>query len=317
MSAEGLRSRLDAYLALRRALGSAMRPDERLLRDFITFVEARGLGGPVRARAALEWATSTADRCGPGGQARRLSVARAFLAYLHAGDPAVDIPAPGVLRKGIRPMPHIYSATAIAALIDAARALGPHASLRPHTVATLIGLLTSTGLRPGEALRLRGADVDLDAEIPRLTVRQSKFRKSRIVPLHSTTAEALRRYAVQRAPLGYDGLCDSFFASERGTPLNYHVTARTFARLARGLGLRGPIGTRGASLHHLRHTFAVHRLVAWYRDGMDVRARLPELAVYLGHARPQDTYWYLTATPQLLEQAAERFARYAHRRETP
>jgi len=317
MRAGELRGRLAPYLALRRALGSAMRPEEPLLRDFIGFVEARGLEDPVHAHLAVDWATSTAARCGRGGQARRLSVARAFLAYLRAGDATVDVPPPGVLRKPPRPKPHIFSSAEIGALIAAAHALGPRDALRPHTLAALIGLLASTGLRPGEALRLRVADVALEADPPQLTIRLTKFRKSRIVPLHPTTAAALRGYAAHRTSLGYGGLCDRFFVSEQGAPLNYHVTARTFVTLARRLQLRGPIGTRGASLHHLRHTFAVERLVAWYRDGVDVRARLPELAVYLGHARPEDTYWYLTATPQLLDGAAERFRRYTGQGDTP
>lgn len=317
MSAGELRGRLAPYLALRRALGSAMRPEEPLLRDFIAFVEARGSEAPVHAHMAVDWATSTAARCGLGGQTRRLSVARAFLAYLRAGDPTVDVPPPGVLRKPPRPKPHIFSAAEIAALIAAARALGSGDALRPHTLATLIGLLASTGLRPGEAVRLRVADVALETDPPQLTIRLTKFRKSRLVPLHPTTAAALRDYAAHRTRLGYDRLCDHFFVSEQGTPLNYHVTARTFVALARRLHLRGPIGTRGASLHHLRHTFAVERLVAWYREGVDVRAHLPALAVYLGHARPDDTYWYLTATPQLLDGAAERFRRYTSQGDTP
>ena len=178
-------------------------------------------------------------------------------------------------------------------------------------MATLIGLLASCGLRAGEALRLRVADVALEAIPPRLVIRETKFRKSRIVPIHPTTADALRDYIAHRTALEYDGLCDTFFVSERGGPLNYHVTARIFVMLTRRLGLRRPAG-RGASLHSLRHTFAVERLAAWSHAGADVRARLPELAVYLGHVRPQETYWYLTATPPVLAPAAVRFETYAN-----
>lgn len=315
MTTGRLCGQLDAYLALRRALGFAMCPDERLLRDFIAFLDRRGVDGPVRAQAALEWATAVS--CGPGYQARRLTIARGFLTYVRAVDPRVDVPGPGLLGRARRSVPHIYTPVEVASLLDAARTLGPRGSLRPHTMATLIGVLASCGLRAGEALRLRRTDVELDAPPPRLLIRQTKFRKSRIVPVHATTADALRDYATQRQALGYDGLCDAFFVSERGGPLNYHVTGATFVALARRLGLRGPVGVRGASLHQFRHTFAVERLAAWSRAGADVRARLPVLAVYLGHTRPQNTYWYLTAIPPLLESAAARFDAYASGGGTP
>jgi len=308
MTARELRDRLDSYLALRRALGFAMRSDERLLRSFIAFLEERDLDGPLRAQAALEWATGI--RCGPGHQAHRLTVARGFLTHPRALDPQVEVPGPGLLGRAKRPVPHIYTAAEIAALLCAARALGPQDSLRPHTMATLIGLLASCGLRAREALRLQMIDVELDAKPPRLLIRQTKFRKSRVVPLHATTAAGLRDYA-HRTDLGDDDLGDTFFVSEGGAPLTYRVASWTFAGLARRLGLRGPVGVRGVSLRHLRHTFAVERLAAWSRAGADVRARLPELSVYLGHTKPQNTYWYLTATPPLLEPAAARFDAYA------
>jgi integrase len=194
--------------------------------------------------------------------------------------------------------------------MDAARRLGPRDALRPDTVATYIGLLASCGLRASEAIRLTLEDVALTATPPRLTVRQTKFRKSRIVPLHPTTATALNAYADRRKQLGHDGLCDAFFVSERGTPLNYHAIARTFVTLARRADLRGPLGERGMSLHHLRHSFAVARLAAWAQADDNVADRIPALAVYLGHARPQDTYWYLTAAPEVLRPAADRFAAF-------
>jgi integrase/recombinase XerD len=309
MTATELRDRLDSYLALRRALGFAIRPDQRLLRNYIAFLELRGLDGPLRAQSALEWATGI--RSGPGHQAHRLTVARGFLTHLRALDPQVGVPAPGLLGRAKRPVPTIYTAADIVALLGAARALGPQDSLRPHTMATLIGLLASCGLRAREALRLRLTDVDLDAQPPRLLIRQTKFRKSRIVPLHATTAAGLQDYAAHRKTLGYDAHCDTFFVSQRGAPLTYRAASWTFAGLARRLGLRGPVGVRGVSLRHLRHTFAVERLAAWSRAGADVRARLPELSVYLGHTKPQNTYWYLTATPPLLEPAAARFDAYA------
>ncbi len=302
--------RCDAYVALRRALGYTMRPEERLLRDFVAFLERQYPTDPVPAHAAVRWATTTTRPVGPGTHAHRLSIARQFLTYAHALAPDVAIPAHGLLRGAVRPRPHLFTAGEVRALTEAARQLGPRDALRPHTVATVIGLLASCGLRGNEAIHLTVEEVDLVASPPRLTIQQTKFRKSRIVPVHPTTAEALRAYAARRDRLGYGGLCRTFFVSEGGTPLHYHVLARTFVALARRLGIRGPVGERGASLHHLRHTFAVNRLTAWARAGGAVHDRLPVLAVYLGHARPEDTYWYLTASVHGLEPAGEHFDAY-------
>jgi integrase/recombinase XerD len=311
MTTRRLDEPLGTYLALRRALGFPLRPEERLLRDFLAFVEKSGPVASGYGRIALAWATATGARCGARAQTRRLGVVRAFLAYVHADDPDVDVPGPGLLRHPQRHPPHIYARGEIADLMRAAYGLGPRDSLRPHTIATLIGLMVSCGLRASEALKLTVADVDLEVAPPRMLIRQTKFHKSRLVPLHPTTAEALRTYAECRRRLGYDGLCDRFFVSERGTPMQYHATARTFVALVRRLGLRGPAGEKGACLHHLRHTFAVTRLATWASMGTDVRDRLPHLSVYLGHARPEDTYWYLSATPQTLDPAAARFDTYA------
>lgn len=307
MNAAALHDGLERYLALRGALGFAMRAEARLLRNFVGFVEARGLDGPIQVQVTIDWACSTAEHCGPGGQARRLSVARGFLVHLRAAEPDTQVPAAGLLPRAIRRTPHIYSDTEINALMAAARELGPRASLRPHTIATLIGLLRSTGLRANEAIGLSLGDVKLDHDPPLLCVRQTKFRKSRLVPLHRSVVDALHHYTEQRRHLGYDGLCDAFFVSDRGVPFKYHAVAWTFVCLARKVGIRGPAGEKGPTIHCLRHTFAVQRLLAWYQDGIDICARLPELSVYLGHVRPQETYWYLSATPELLRLASDRF----------
>jgi integrase len=299
---------LEAYLTLRRALGFAMRPEERLLRDFVAYLDQRRDVASV-AQVAVDWSMATAG----ASHTRRLSVVRGFLTMARATNPGLDVPGKGLLRAGRRPTPHLFTRDEILALMSAARALGPRDTLRPHTVSTVIGLLTSCGLRASEAIGLDVRDVTVEDAPPRLRIRQTKFHKSRLVPLHPTTAEALHTYTQRRHTLGYDGLCDAFFVSERGTRLTYHALAHTFVTLARQLRLRGPMGTRGASLHHLRHTFAVDRLAAWAREGGDVYLQLPALAVYLGHVRPQNTYWYLTAAPQVLEPAAARFERYTER----
>jgi integrase len=307
MNAADLHERLDRYLALRRALSFAMVAEERLLRDFLRFVQLHAPTSALRAQTALDWACSTAARCGPRGQARRLSVARGFLQHLRASVPQTEVPSAHLIQGAVRSTPYIYSDAEIQALMEHARALRPRRGLRPHTIATLIGLLWSCGLRAGEALRLRLADVELSSAPPLLHILQTKFRKSRLVPLHPSTAAALQDYAEHRRRLGYNGLCDHFFVSEKGEPQSYEATADSFLTLAQRIGIRGAAGKREPTLHSLRHTFAVRRLIAWYREDEDLHARIPELSIYLGHARPQETYWYLTATPRLLDLAAQRF----------
>jgi len=310
MTGGEVRTHLERYLDLRRALGFIQVEAQALrLGEFVAFIEARDVSAFGMAQAALEWACSSDRPRGPAGQAQRLSWVRQFLTHLHAIDPQIQVPEAGLLPRALRAKPHVYSDAEISLLITGARSLGPRDSLRPHTYATLIGLLASSGLRPNEALRLRISDVKLDVDPPLLYVMLTKFRKSRLVPLHPSTAQALRSYAHQRRRRGGQR-CDRFFISRRGEPVTYEAAKQTFRCLARRLGIRGPVG-RGASLHGLRHAFAVRRVTTWYRAGVDVRARLPELSVYLGHVRPENTYCYLTATPELLGAAALRFESYA------
>ena len=195
-----------------------------------------------------------------------------------------------------------------------AQALKPAGSLRPQTYAALIGLLASCGLRPGEAVRLRRADVELDSQPPRLVVRETKFRKSRLVPIDASTAEALRSYAATRKHLGLAGLSPSFFVSEAGSPLAYSTVGRTFYGIVSRLAIRTTAGSHGPNLRCLRHTFAVRRMLDWYGRGLDVNKHLPHLSVYMGHAKPAHTYWYLTATPDLLSKAGSRFESYVSQR---
>jgi integrase/recombinase XerD len=311
MDANNLGHRVERYLELRHCLGFQTRSAGRLLRGFARFVHERNHTGPLTAQIAVDWACSTAGRCGPAGQSHRLGLARQFMTYLRASVPETEIPGIGIIAGWRRPNPYIYSHDNIRALMAAARALPPRGSLRPHTFSTLIGLMASCGLRGSEAIHLDVEDVLLDVVPARAQVRNTKFHKSRWIPLHVTTEEALRAYTLERNRLGYDGFCQAFFVSENRSRLTYSTVARTFVALARQLGIRGPVGERGASLHGLRHTFAVERMLRWYGEGEDVQARLPELSVYLGHVSPENTYWYLTATPELLSAAADRFEVYA------
>lgn len=311
MSLSVLHLQLDAYISIREALGFQMRAERTLLREFVHFVESHGAGLPIRASLAVEWACAVSERRGPGGAAQRLSMARGFLTYLRATIPDTEVPDSALVASFRRPKPYLFTPDQIQTLMHDARQAGPRGALRPHTLSTLIGLLASTGVRVGEALRLTVTDVMLESEPPCLHIRATKFYQSRLVPLHPSTAQHLRQYAAVRTALHYDGLSDVFFVSEHGGPLHRGTLWRWFTTRCRTLGLGATAAGRRPSLSALRHSFAVERRRRWYAEGVDVQARLPHLSVYMGHVRPQESYWYVSATPELLMAAAERFGVYA------
>jgi integrase len=304
-------TQLVAYLSVREALGFQMRAEKIILPEFVAYMKAQPHSGPIRAQMALEWACQTSTQRGTSGAARRLSMARGFLRYLQASAPETEVPGPGLLPTSRRPKPFLFTPTQITALVEEAQASRPRGSLRPHTLATLLGLLASTGLRVGEARRLQIDHVHLALEPPQLHILETKFHKSRIVPLHPSTAERLRHYQAQRAHLYYDGLSEAFFVSERGQHLQHRALQDWFARLCQRLAIAPTNGGRAPCLTSFRHTFAVTRMQHWYQQGLDVQALLPHLSVYLGHIHPQESYWYLTAVPELLSAAAHRFEIFA------
>jgi site-specific recombinase XerD len=225
--------RLESYLAIQQTLGFPLKARKRLLRSFVSFVEVRNEPGPITAQTALDWACAASDRCGATGRAGRLSVARQFLLHLSALVPGTEIPGAGLLARARRPKPFLFSPVEIQTLLMEAGKLKPTDSLRPHTTQTILGLLASTGLRAAEAARLEVNDVALDADPPRLLVRQTKFRKSRLVPLHDSTAAQMRQYAQRRCDLHYDGLSDAFFVSEQGRHLHFAALSRCPAPASR------------------------------------------------------------------------------------
>jgi len=302
---------VECYVGLRKAIGYTVRSEEKLLKDFVAFLIPGTTHGPIRAQTAVDWACTPSPGRGPAGQASRLKVVRGFLSHLRATLPETEVPGPGILAPIRRPTPYLYSASEIEALLNEASLLGPKDSLRPHTYCALIGLLASSGLRVGEALRLKVVDVRLDTAPPHLHIIESKFRKSRFVPLHSTAAEKMGAYSNQRKRLRYDGLSDAFFVSEKGGHLSYHACRETFTGLIRRAGIRKQASGGRPGIHALRHSFTVGRMVEWHRAGMPVKDLLPNLSVYLGHVQPAHTYWYLTATPELLSTAADSFLHYA------
>jgi integrase/recombinase XerD len=275
MSADDLLLRVECYVAVRRALGYAVHSEEKLLKDFVQFLELNGASGPIRAQTAIEWACAPAPGRGPSGEASWLKVVRRFLSHLQAFEFETEVPGPGVLPAFRRPVPYLYSADEIATLMKEASHLGPKDSSRPYTYVALIGLLASSGLRVGEALRLKVEEVRLSCSHPHIQVVQTKFRKSRLVPLHPSSAEMIAQYAAQRKRLGYDALSDAFFVSEKGGHLSYRACRNTFSGLAYRAGICKRPGTGRPGIHSLRHGFAVGRMVEWHRAGMNVRDLVP------------------------------------------
>ncbi len=301
----GLDRALADYLRLRRALGYKLVRTAKLLAQFSAYLERTGVE-VVTIEAALAWATLPADG-GPSWLAGRLTVVRGFAAYLHAVDPANElVPSDLLPDRGHRTTPYLYADAEIAGLMAAALAL--RTSHRAATYETLLGLLAVTGMRVGEAIRLDRADVDAGHEL--VTVKHSKFGKSREVPLHPTTAAALRRY-LRRPDRPRPAVPTvAVFVSDAGTRLLYCNVNWTFLKLVRRAGLVPRSAVCRPRLHDLRHTFAVRTVLDAYRAGADVQVRLPILSTYLGHVNPGATYWYLSAAPELLELAGQRLEHY-------
>ncbi|MCI0690332.1 MAG: tyrosine-type recombinase/integrase, partial [Sporichthyaceae bacterium] len=283
----GLRQAVDDYLTTRRALGFKLADHGWLLVDLVGFLQRAG-AGVLTSELALAWATSSS-----GSQtwyAARLSIARGFARYLTTLDPATEVPPAGLLcHRYQKAPPYLYSDADIDQLLAAASALDP--PLRAVTYHTLIGLLACTGMRGGEATRLDRDDVDTDTGV--LTVWLSKFGKSRQVPLHPSTAAALRAYARHRDQLCPHPKTASFFVSTRGCRLDLTVVHKTFRTLCQTVGLADPQRPHRPRMIDLRHTYAVRTLTGWYRAGVDVAAKLPRLSTVLGHIEPASTYWYL------------------------
>ncbi len=292
-----LRIALDRYLALRRSLGFKLREYENALLSFIAFLESRG-SEFVTTALALEWAQELRQAT-PAHHARRLCMVRGFARYLQASDPRTQVPPQGLLPgRSQRAQPYIYSNEEILDLIREASRLQPSGALRPHTYSTVLGLLAVTGMRVSEIAALDRADVDLKQGV--LTVRRSKFNRTRLLPVHSSTQRELQAYARRRDQLIPVRLSDGFFISDRGVHLNPRMVRYTFAHISRVIGLREETDRYGPRLHDLRHTFAVKTLTNWYREGVNPEQRLPLLSTYLGHVKVSDTYWYLSAVPELL-----------------
>jgi len=303
----GLARALEEYLATRRSLGFTLRLPASALRNFVAFMEDRH-APYVTTELALRWAKQPRD-VQPSTWSWRLAMVRRFAVWQAATDPRTQVPPNGLLtHRYRRKPPYIYTDEEITKIIVATAKLPSAGGLRAQTYSTLFGLLAVTGLRVNEALGLDCRDVDFDQGI--LTIRRAKFGKSRLVPLHPSTRNALVGYAETRDRMLATPMTHAFFVSERGTRITEWSTRYSFAKVSRQIGLRssteGGRHGHGPRLHDMRHRFAVRTLVEWYRAGLDVEREIPKLATYLGHVHINDTYWYLEAVPELLELATER-----------
>ena len=293
------------YFAVRRALGYKLVRSEKLLAQFLTFVESRG-EDHLTTETAVAWATQPVAG-GRDWAYARLSIVRRFAMHLRGIDPATEVPPTHLLlRQRRRATPYLYSEADIATLIATAGKLRtPH---RVATYRTLIALLMVTGVRVGEAIDL-DCD-DFDAINGLLTIRNAKFGKSREVPLHPTAVSALGSYLrrndrPRRSP---DTL--ALFVSETDTRLLYNSVQQTFRRLVADSGLQPRSAFCRPRLHDFRHSFAVNTILDGYRNGGQPQGRLALLSTYLGHVDPGGTYWYLSAAPELMTLAGDRLERH-------
>jgi integrase/recombinase XerD len=295
-----LENHVDDYLRLRRTLGYDLVETGRLLHRFAAELDAIAVTH-ITTQLAVQWALAPTVSAPSSVPATRYRSVRGFARYMAGIDPRTEVPPAGLIRRPrSRRSPFIYTDEELLALLEQARASIPQ-PLRAATMHTLIGLLASSGLRVGEALRLDRGDVDWSDGV--LHIRQSKFNKSRLVPLTPSVMETLERYAHLRDRERPAAVGESFFVSLRGTRVIHECVWKTFRALCDGAGVGARSSVR-PTIHDLRHRFAVRVLVSWYDQGLDVQPRLAWLSTYLGHRDPVSSYWYLSAAPELLAHAA-------------
>ncbi len=308
-----IQQRVRDYLDERRRLGFELTSEGRTLMSFALYVDAQAHQGPLTVELMARWARYEGRQLAtPLTWARRVKKLRPLARYLRQFEPRTEVPDVSIFGPiPQRLAPHIYREEEIVALLGAARELTPPGGLRPATYETLFGLIASTGLRVSEAIDL--LDVDVDLKLGMLTVRQTKFAKSRQLPLHSTTVEALQRYRRKRnRHLRAYHAMPPFFTSMKGTALRSRQVHRVFAQLREQLEWVNRGAHHAPRIHDLRHAFAVRRVMLWHEQGTDIDQAMLALSTYMGHVKISATYWYLTAVPELMALAAEKFERFAH-----
>jgi len=310
----GFEQRVRDYLAERRRLGFELASSEYTLMSFARYADAQDNPGPLSIELMTQWARcDTHQRHTPVTWARRLKQLRPFTRYLRRFEPHTEVPDAIFGPLPQRQAPHIYREEEIVDLLAAARGLMPLSGLRPATYETLFGLIASAGLRLSEALHLLDADVELKHST--LTIRQTKFAKSRQLPLHLSTVDALRRYRRTRNRHLKLTADTPFFVSNKGTALGSRQVHRIFVQLRQQLGWVNRGAHHAPRIHDLRHAFAVRRVMLWHEQGTDIDQAMLALSTYMGHVKISNTYWYLTAVPELMALAAEKFEHFANGQE--
>jgi integrase len=294
-----LSAAVDTYLAGRRAAGFQLTDHEGILRDFARFASAQG-DAVVRTRTVLEWVRARGGS--PLRRCVRLRTVVHFARYLQAEDARHEVPPQDVFgrHRPRRKPPFLFTPQDVKAIVHEARAVGPEGALLPLTYSTLFGLIASTGLRISEAVNLRLEDVTSEG----LVIRHTKFEKSRLLPLHGTTRNALDQYLASRGQEA--GVCESLFLSRKGRKLHANTVRHVFCRLVRCLGIARGTGQPRPRLHDLRFYFANQVLTNGPEDPTAISRHMVALTTYLGHSDLRNSYWYLEATPTLLARVAER-----------
>ena len=312
MSAPTLQALVERYLVERRRLGFDLRKSAYALRSFARYVGAVGHRGPLTVEIMADWARRDSQgSTDPRTWARRLKLLRSFMRWLRQFEPRTEVPDDAIFGPlPERQAPHIYSEQEFIDLLAAARRLGPPPGLRGMVFETLFGLIGCCGLRLSEALALRNMDVDLKHAM--LTIHRTKFGKSRQVPMHQSSVEALRRYRSMRDLSGESAQDEAAFfvgtrGQRRGMSLSTHQVERVFADLREQLGWRNRGTHHAPRIHDLRHTMVVRRVMLWHTQGVDIDQAMLALSTYVGHVNVTNTYWYLSAVPELIALAAQRF----------
>ncbi len=302
--------RLQTFVEMRSSLGRRSIREQKIFRYLDCFLMDKLKPGQTITRNIAESWVKSMDHLSVGTRINRMSVLRQFCRYLSHFDSRTCVINSSSFPRRTRPTPYIYTRAQIRSVIAVAKKIGPPKSFRPMVLSTVIGLLYNTGLRISEAMKLTLEDVNLKRRV--LTIRETKFRKSRYVPISPSTARVLANFLKKRQHAGYstDPAKPVFINATTGRAYGSVRICELFLELLRSLKLRGPKGERGPRLHDLRHSFAVQRLLAWYRQGADLPAKLPLLTTYLGHSSVIYTEIYLQATAELLQEAGKRFRNY-------
>lgn len=308
--ANTLMEAVQCYLQERRRLGFSLVAPATQLRRFAQFASSRRHEGPITQELQIAWAQEHVQRTSAVTAARRLEVLRPFIAYYRQFEAASEMVPTGTLGRGHRRMtPHIYTDEEIQALLDATSGLTPRGGMRPLMYCTLFGLIAAAGLRLSEALQLKVCDVNLDEAS--ITVQQTKFRKSRCLPIAASVVAALQRYQDRRNRHLDCSAAAPFFTTHNGGIIPTRTVENVFERMRPSMQWQARGDHAHPRIHDLRHTFAVRRLQRWHEAGVSIEHGIFWLCTYLGHAKISDTYWYLTGVPELMEWVGSNFERFA------